>query len=76
MPKFLKKKGLNQIHKDSKDIHNVIGLRHLEYNHYIKSLKNKPKSKPKPQKLTKPKYMTLIKFMKSKKYIEVFKQEI
>ena len=53
MPKFLKKKGLNQIHKDSKDIHNIIGLRRLEYNDYIKSLKNKPK--PKPQKLTKPK---------------------
>ena len=55
IPQLEKKKDLNLADNKAKDTQNVIALRRLEYNDYIKNL-NKPKPKPKPKpKLPKPK---------------------
>ena len=48
IPQLVKKKGLNHAENNVKDIQNVIVLRRLQYNDYIKNL-NKPKPKPKPK---------------------------
>ena len=59
IPQLVKKKGLNHAENNVKDIQNVIVLRRLQYNDYIKNLnkpkpKTKPKTKPKPKSKPKP----------------------